>query len=133
MLEVKVLSPQFIKSPMKPQIPPRKPRDMTLVVHCQKCGHGKILASGYNATEMPRARVFEILKHIGWQFVPAILCPSCACPMTAEEMVEAMNLRALNHPQKINFALQSFRHKMLRKYHADALKVDAFFRHRDSD
>lgn len=65
---------------------------MCFTVHCQKCGQGRILASGYIADVITTARMIECLKSLGWQFAPRILCCSCACPMDAMEMVHAREL-----------------------------------------
>lgn len=77
-------------------IPPRptKVREMCFTVHCQKCGHGIILASGYNAESFTSALMIASLKKIGWQFAPTILCRSCACPMEWYQMKEAERIFA---------------------------------------
>lgn len=84
-------------------IPPRKPkavREMTFTVHCQKCGHGIILASGYVAEAMTPAKVIACLKSRGWQFAPKILCRSCACPMEFWQMKKAEKIKAEHSDQE---------------------------------
>lgn len=73
------------------KIPPPKinksERDYLEVVHCAKCGHGKILATH----RLDRNKIFESLLKIGWEVAPRIKCRSCACPM---EYWEAFNVQS---------------------------------------
>ena len=76
--------------------PPRpnpQPRDLSVYANCSQCGHGKLLASGYNASALGTARKLEILKAIGWSVLPKFLCRACACPMDVDEWLEYKKLK----------------------------------------
>lgn len=73
--------------------PPRPARDLSLYANCSRCGHGKLLASGYNALGLGTARKIEILLAIGWSVIPKILCRACACPMDVNEWMEYKKLK----------------------------------------
>ena len=105
-------------------IPPRKTvRDMCFTVHCQKCGHGIILASGYVAEAMTPAKVIACLKSRGWQFAPRILCRSCACPIEFWQMKKAEKIKS-------EYSDQEFHHywtQIREHYPSQEKEVDRWF------
>ncbi len=104
-----------------PRPKPQSSRDLSVYANCSKCGHGKLLASGYNASTLSTARKLDILKAIGWTVLPRILCRGCACPMDADEMLEYQKIKHVKY-DGINFNLLSFQIAMDKKYGHEAMK-----------
>lgn len=73
------------KPPVNPK-PCDNRHDME-VVHCTKCGQGRILST----YRMTRIRIMEALIKIGWDCAPRIKCRACACPI--EDYWESFNIQ----------------------------------------
>jgi len=109
---------------MKP--PPRKPRDLSFTVHCQKCGQGRIIADGYNAIGITVAKMIQCLKVLGWQYAPKIICAGCVCPLDYLEKMEAHKLLDFKDP--IQYRLNVFRAAMKKKYLGKDSAIDNWFK-----
>lgn len=119
-------------------IPPRpnkitQPRHLTLVVHCTNCGQGRILASGYNATEMPRAKQFQIMLAMGWDCAPKYLCRGCACPMEWWRKQKANEIYAAGIGKGVNFALALCKSQTKESLPGMDDKIDKWFATIDKD
>lgn len=108
--------------------PPKpKPRNLTLTVNCSKCGHGIVLASGYNASAMSRESQLKALDLIGWTFIPRILCRSCSCPMEIWQMHKARDIYLANK-RDTNNDLSLFRGQMIARYKGQEKAIERWFR-----
>jgi len=56
-------------------IPPRRPR--CLWVHCEGCGMGEVVATGYTAQFVTRRQILASLLKLGWAIAPKKLCKWC--------------------------------------------------------
>jgi len=97
-------------------------REMTKYITCSKCGHSRILASGYCATEMTWEIWLLCLRKIGWTASGAIKCRACSSPFTVQEYLDYIRLK--NERKQGSFGIVHFKKSMWKKY-GDA--VELFF------
>lgn len=109
--------------PRKVKIPERKKTNVDLVIHCSKCGHGKIFKGVAGVDYSNIAKLVVLLNAAGWQCMPDTLCRSCACPMDADEFLEYRSINLFESWQ-IEKQMPLFRKKMHEKY---GWKIERFF------
>jgi len=102
----------------RPQTNPHKcDHCRVCVVHCSRCGKGRIIASGYNAIDMKMSDKLISLTKMGWTFDTGVfLCRNCSCPMTMEEKAEYQSLQIKSLRPEKNWMLQQFVQMMTEKY-----------------
>ena len=88
--------------------------DLTKYITCSRCGHSRIIASGYCATEMTRDIWLQTLRKIGWTTAGLPRCRTCSAPLDATELMEYLNLK--NARKSGDMGIVHFKKRMWKKY-----------------